>query len=263
MLKEKFLLEYLGGTKGDFFANILVFNKLDLSFKNNNKSNARLKNIKFFSNEEGYAGTTPTVEEFSTVIKSLPNENFTAHQLFFLTNDTKYFEVLASENFKIYKICFEKNHYKTIQLESIFKNIYYTQVTGARKETIEKFKKSADSDEFTYLLDFEMFKKNIPLNDTNRAHFLEEKLKAPVSQHQYNLNDYTMFSKFNSLEQKANKIIFNYNDLYVDVKLSNYQQFNFIDLARYQRQLDKTWLPSEIVLFGNTWKPKDYGYMNF
>ena len=110
-------------------------------------------------------------------------------------------------------------------------------------------------------MDFELFAKNIPITDTNRCYFLEEKLKN--KKNDYNFSDYNNFVRFNSDEQKANKTIFNYSDLYIDINLSKYQQFNLIEKNRYQKQLSKTWLPNEIQLFGQTWKPRDYGYMNF
>lgn len=263
MTKEKFLLEYLGGTKGDFLANVLVFDKLELLFKENNRSNSKLKTLKYLSNEEGYTGKYPTVEEFESIIAALPQESITSHQLFFLTKDQNYFDILHKYDYNLYKICFEENHYKTVQIESIFKNARYQNVSGGRKETIERYKNQHCEDAFDYLIDFEIFRKDLKINNTNRSTFLENKLKSVLGDNEYNFSDHLNFYKFNSEKQKENKKLLNYSDLYIDLNLSKYKLFESIEKNRYQKQLSKTWLPNEIVLFNETWKPKDYGYMNF
>jgi hypothetical protein len=67
---------------------------------------------------------------------------------------------------------------------------------------------------------------------------------------------------FNSQKANQHRILWSYQDLYIDINLSH-DFFNDIDMDFYKETVEKSWLPDEIHVFGETWKPREYGYRSF
>lgn len=242
----RYVLEYIGGTKGDMLTTLLI-NKDELKFDELRRAVNRGNKLFLMelSAQISYAFKNPSIEEFKKRLLISNDKILTAHGLYFLQKK-EYRDVLKELDFKVKKLIFEKRHYQTINIEGVFKNL---RVFSPVFEQAINFQRKEDS----YRIDYYLTKKNIPINNTNRAEALYKTLK----------NDKFLDLKlFNNPKHCLHRDLLSYQDLYIDFNLSD-PFLESLDIESYKNTVEQSWLPDEIHVFGETWKPKDYGYRSF
>ena len=55
-------------------------------------------------------------------------------------------------------------------------------------------------------------------------------------------------------------IVIDYKNLYIDKNFKELMVLFDINFESLSEAIEKTWLPNEIDMFGQTWYPKTYGY---
>lgn len=243
MIEPRYIIEYLPGCKGDMLTSLLNSEQPLINDDGRTLGNTSL--LKDFSNMELMEKQNPCIEDFERTISRIESKFSNAHNLFFL-NDSRYKNILDSKGFKIKKIVFDKKYYQTIHVEHIFKN-----AKGPRSKVIEKILNFKPREDF-YNIDYFLHEKNIPINDENRSKHFHESLKK---------SRFPILELFNSSKYK-NRELWSYQDLYIDFNLTDPLLQN-LDMKVYKASVEKSWLPEEISLFGESWKPREYGYRSF
>tara|TARA_R110000772_G_scaffold255113_1_gene371171 strand:- start:214 stop:924 length:711 start_codon:yes stop_codon:yes gene_type:complete len=137
-VNKKYILEYVGGTKGDMVVRFLNGVEPDISFDRANKTEPLpldcenwLKLIR---------AKDMTLERFEEVLSVNPHEYLPAHPLWCCCPTTlhgeenslysNYIDLLKKYNYEIISLKFEPKHYVTIFIERVLKNNYkYNVVT--------------------------------------------------------------------------------------------------------------------------------------
>ena len=137
-MNKKYILEYVGGTKGDMVVRFLNGVEPDISFDRANKTEPLpldcenwLKLIR---------AKDMTLERFEEVLSVNPHEYLPAHPLWCCCPTTlhgeenslysNYIDLLKKYNYEIISLKFEPKHYVTIFIERVLKNNYkYNVVT--------------------------------------------------------------------------------------------------------------------------------------
>lgn len=260
-MKGKIILEYIPGTKGDFLARFLTDQSIKLTELGRSADlEESLKFLSRYKEDVGYYN--PSFDNFEKYLSKKFGKVITAHELFFLSNAKQYYSILQKYNMSIVKICYDKQFYKTIQIEDLFKNSKADYADYKERIIKEHYQNQKIDDAFKFSIDFFLLQRNIEINNTNRAELLHNFLSNPITSKLINRQWGLKNEIFNSEKQKQNKNIINYKDLYIDFNLSN-PIFDEINTELFPSMVAKTWLPEKIVLFSETWKPKDYGYLNF
>lgn len=243
MSDTRYIIEYLPGCKGDMLTRLLNSEQPLINDDGRTLGNTSL--LKDFSNLELIGKKKPCIEEFEKTISRIEGKFTNAHTLFFL-NDRRYKEILDSRGFSIKKIIFDKKYYRTVYVEHIFKN-----AKGPRSSVIEEILNFKPKEDF-YNIDYFLHEQNIPINDENRSEYFHDSLLKSRN---------IILELFNTSKHK-NRDLWSYQDLYIDLNLTD-PLFQHVDLKDYKEAVEKSWLPDEIFLFGESWKPRDYGYRSF
>jgi len=137
-VNKKYILEYVGGTKGDMVVRFLNGVEPDISFDRANKTEPQeleCENWLKLINPKDM-----TLERFEEVLSVNPHEYLPAHPLWCCCPTTlhgeenslysNYIDLLKKYNYEIISLKFEPKHYVTIFIERVLKNNYkYNVVT--------------------------------------------------------------------------------------------------------------------------------------
>lgn len=110
---KKYIIEYVGGTKGDMVCRYLLGEPADIDKKG--KTTSISLDLKIL-NPSDY-----TLDYFEEVLSKNEYEYIPSHPLW-VTYDQRYVDLLEKYNYEILSIKFEPKHYITITIESILKN---------------------------------------------------------------------------------------------------------------------------------------------
>ena len=114
---KKYIIEYVGGTKGDMLGRFLngQKSKQDKLGKSDPVSLGMPNWLKLGNPYD------LTLDRFEEVLRRNPNEFLTAHPLW-VTYNPDYLELVKKYDYEIHSLKFEPKHYTTIQIESTIKN---------------------------------------------------------------------------------------------------------------------------------------------
>ena len=116
-MSTKYIIEYLGGSKGDLLVRFL--NREPANFAANNRTLANISYINWLKLVNPY---DLTLQRFEEVLVNNDKNYVPAHPLW-VTLDNNYLELLDKHNYKIIKVSVDPKHYITVRIESILKNI--------------------------------------------------------------------------------------------------------------------------------------------
>jgi hypothetical protein len=121
-MTKKYIIEYLGGTKGDMLCRFLNNLKPDL------ESTGKSKPVK--SSVPSWLKIMDpnelTLERFDEALSKNLYEYMPAHALW-VTNNKDYRDLLKKYNYEIYSLKFKPEHYVTIIIEALIKNMTLLQ----------------------------------------------------------------------------------------------------------------------------------------
>lgn len=136
-MSEKFLIEYLGGCRGDFLCNFLNYGSIFYEFDNTSKSLSTNKSIKSYLTQINK--NTTNIKHFESILKNISETYTPSHNLTYFTED--HYELLRNYNFKIIKIVFQKKWWNNIWIENVFKNYTDFQYNLDEIKNIHDFEK--------------------------------------------------------------------------------------------------------------------------
>ena len=234
----KYLLDYLGGCKGDFLCNFVNFNDVFFvgNYKLSNTPNSHFKNK-----------ITVNVQ------KILQQELIivAGHRLDFLDE-----KILQTNNCKIIKLCIENKFYQTAAVEFFIKK-FTTTISKVKllsrlpKKDFFKFHNKAK-----YWIDLELIQLNLDFTNENRLNVLISKLQ----------NTAERFIQYEKLKVDYHTVYKNfwYGDIYVNKKYDMlYEIKPDFDPIHYENLLEKTWLPDVVNVFGYDINLRKYGYRDY
>lgn len=115
----QYIIEYMGGTKGDLLCRFLNGFDPDISSQRSNVTiPPDIGCINWLRLANPYH---LTLDRFEEVLVTNSHKFLSAHPLW-VTYNKKYLELLDTHDYKIIKLRFEKKHYTTISIESNLKN---------------------------------------------------------------------------------------------------------------------------------------------
>ena len=226
----KYIIEYLGGTRGDFLCNFL--NSGQIFLKSFNTSKTMGYSLKHFSMQSYYTKKTPALRLLNNHLNNCKDKFTPSHGLFHLSTECR--QLINDRNFKICKITFSKKYYVSILIESFVKNIELNPA-------INKY-----------------------LSQNNLQNVIENRSLAVDDFFQnikYNAKgNYFSYNFFNNSNNEG-KILVDYEKLYLGTP--DYDIFTDVDMDRYKLLVEQTILPEKIELYGKIYYPRDYGYLDY
>jgi hypothetical protein len=235
------LIEYLGGCKGELFCRFLnkdtfikdIYNRFPSFIKDENdlRKISQLANTKGFNKDYDVSYFRRYFDQYDAGKKFLRCHD--------IENIFPLMELFTKHNIQVVKIKFHKESYANIFIEGTLKNIDRPAETH-----------------YYYTMDKELLDNDVPLNDTHRCEWLYKRLKGQDDQRSRHFQSYDHFNK--KLFDKHKKIIY-YEDIFLKLDLEH-EIFQDVDTEDYKNFVSQTWLPEKIILFGQEWYPKDYGY---
>lgn len=140
-MSEKYIIEYLGGCRGDFLCNFLNYGNLILEDEKTSKSKTAKNNLKSLSTESRYKQQPLDYLNLKNLLQNISLQFTPSHDLNFM--DRKNLDILEKYNFKIFKIIFSQKWYKNIWLECIFKSYNdFDKIETTRSDFENKLKES-------------------------------------------------------------------------------------------------------------------------
>ena len=240
MYEKTFIIEYIGGMKGDLLTTFL--NNREIIFEKYNKTKTfekKLNPFKFVKNFDASLDAKlkvklkkPPLNYLINYLDETKEYKFTNSFEINYLNDENYRTEFVSRNIIIKKIIFEKKYYKTISLESIFKNF---------DDNIERLHNI-------------LKKNNLKYNSTNIM-FAINKISEQDQHH------FVLYNKFK--KNLLYKNIVNYEDLYVNFCSNDSDLSEFIKTDKFKTLVEKSWLPDNIEVFGCNINLPELGYRNF
>ena len=240
MFEKTFIIEYIGGMKGDLLTTFL--NQQEIIFEKYNKTKTFEKKLspwKFCEKFDGewdsrlkYKLKKPPLNWLCNYLDEIKEYKFTNSFEINYLNDEKYRLEFNKRNIVIKKIIFDKKYYKTISLESIFKNF---------NDNIERIHNIIN-------------KENLSYNTTNIMTAID-KISEEDQRHLILYNKH----KKNLLY----KNIINYEDLYINFSCKDNDLSERLKDDNFKFFVEKSWLPNEIEVFGSVISLKELGYKNF
>jgi hypothetical protein len=236
----KYLLDYLGGCKGDFLCNYINDNTLHFADTGILKSNSSHGGLKI--DEERQKNY-----EFhlSKNLIILPG-----HKLYELSNT-----ILKQFDCRIIKLNINKKFYNIAAIEFIIKHF----ASPIDKKILIKYHSSDIGKNFKtlkYMIDIVIYENNDVINNLNRINYLFKKLD--------NLHErFSKYDKINEFYDTVYKIV-NYEDLYINKKYDFLFEIKpDFDPIHYENLLEKTWLPDIVNVFGYDLDLRKYGYRDY
>lgn len=227
------IIEYIGGTKGDFLVSQLSGMPASLIGFNKTQLKSEAQKLKHFLYESTVANSL-NLNELENLIIQLKHFPYIGVHSLDILNDSA-FDMLYHYDYQIFKICYDNDYYKSISIESFLKNIKHTR------------------NKYEYSIDQELIKQGLELNNQNRAWMLDS-----FFNHVKNGFDDPIHLEFN--KKIKNRNILQYKELYITFESDLIRHLNIDD---YKIAVSKSWLPTKIDLFDRTWDLTSYGYLQF
>lgn len=225
----QYILNYDGGTKGDFLCNFINANTVQIE-NTNNKSKSDydfFKKLFYIDFDE--------ISAVEFLKNNVEVKIFPAH---FADKIPKDF--LLEHDIRLIHLVADKKYFQTISLESLFKNI------------TNEFKKLDIKSEW----DQKLIKNNMLVDDKNRILLVKKVLD--------NLKNEIQQKELMNLRIRKHltydDIILDYKKLYIDKNFTELVELFDIDVNLLSIAIEKTWLPNEIYHFGQVFYPELYGY---
>jgi hypothetical protein len=244
-MEKKYILNYIGGCKGDFLCNFL-----------NNRS------IEFKSNLTRLSSTTQN-------FKWLYHQDFN-HELFqnFASPDLKIYpahcsykiptDILQNNNLNIINLKFTKEIANNIKIEHLVKTFcqeiddemisqfkYFEHLNNIPQEIVNKIK---------FFIDIHLLKYNFELNDDNRMRLLYAVLGDDTNTY---YNEFVTDDRSNSDED------LDYETLYIKKDFTTLSKMFEFDSQNLTEFINQTWLPEEIIIWGEKFDLSFFGYTRF
>jgi hypothetical protein len=226
----KYIIEYLGGTRGDFLCNFLNTGQMFLKNSETRTSSTIGGSLKYLSMQSYYAKKSPEISVLDNHLYNCKDQFTPSHGLFYLSAGCR--QMIKDRNFQICKITFGKKYYVTILIEAFFKNIELTPAIGR------------------YLT-----QNNLPNVQENRSLAVDDFL-----QNIKNHSNYYFYNFFNKNDNQG-KVLLDYEKLYLGTP--DYDIFTDVEIEGYKRLVERTILPEQIELYGKKYYPRDYGYLDY
>jgi hypothetical protein len=243
------IIEYAGGTKGDFLSNFLC----GTNNISHNGASQPTDNFQHILKTIGLRDSSPIDEDamIDKLFGQLANKTaLSCHRTDIFPDKIKKF---IQQHRQTYKILYGDKFKKTVQLEGLFKQ--WTRATEF--EHVKSWISTSlhqHLQHMEYWIGVELANLKHDLTDKNRVALLEESLYQDPDNSEYYCNPLAV--------GLPGTIILNYQDLYIDFNLDN-ALFEGYDKTLFRQLVAKTWLPETVMAFGKTWKPRDYGYLDF
>jgi hypothetical protein len=241
----KYILNYIGGTKGDFLCNFINFNKTSI---NNFQFNRSESNFNYFKHLYSRDFVQLDAKKFLT------NNNdvkiFPAHNA-----DKIPKEFLVENELILIHLSCSQGYYKTIEIESFLKNLVIKKDIEFLKKSYSLHKDNPNFENMEYLLDIQLLTSNIIINNKNRLDLLKKFLQRENSS-KYNIE------KINRLENNImpEDIVLDYKEIFIDKKFNKLTELFNIDTDNLSIAIDNTWLPNQINIFNELIDITLYGY---
>jgi hypothetical protein len=238
----KYLLDYFGGSKGDFLANFINNNEIQLDNKFS-KSKSQKINLKLPFDDN-------TLHE----ILSKDFMFCAGHKLY---NIDSYF--LKKYGCKILKLMIEEKFITTVLIEFYIKNQLHPTniVTEMKIKNINDYHYFQKYKKVKYVIDFDLIENCKELTDENRITELLINLENIPNE----------FSEKKLLINQLYDTIYktlSYGDIFINKK---YDMLNEIkpsfNSVVYEELLEKTWLPDIVNVFGYDINLRSYGYRDY
>lgn len=233
-MTKRYILNYIGGSKGDFLCNFI--NNIPVSLDERNASPSDFGFLKSL-----------TYRNFNDTDIKLINENscliFPAHFAHKIP-----IEFLNNYNFEIINFVYDSNVLSTIYIEYLFKNLPKKLqgkdklgiIAGRTKQSAEAFKQFK---EVEYFIDINLLLEKKEINNENRIKYLEKRLK----------NFYFPYKSTGTNE-------ISYSKIFIDNDFSELKNFFKINDDKLKFAIANTWLPSTVYAWGKEWDIENYGY---
>jgi hypothetical protein len=235
------IINYIGGSKGDFIINFLN-NKISFRSLGQSGSSAGTDTRSFgqsLPNDQLY-------RYVDVMIDTTYKEPFvSSHSLTNMSDDLLH---TLLEKYDLYHIVVEPEWQKQVNIDFMFK-VWSKKI---HHSLIEKLKNTKETDEdklkeIEYNIDIVLFSKDLPLNDKNRLNIMLE---------MNNLNHVRDVSRM------INPICYSklFVDPFVDVQILCETIGKRFNERFYRELLKKSFLPREITVFGHTFDVEKLGY---
>jgi hypothetical protein len=241
---SRYILNYIGGSKGDFLCNFINFNDTIFNEDVSNKSKSPYSHFKNLIKEDF------NWDNSQKLLDSCPNiKIFPAHNANKIPPD-----FLIKNDISLAHLIFEKCHVKTVHIESLFKNTFVNYKDD--KEYIKRWYDKCDNyEQIEYPADLLLLKVKWDINNQNRLKFLRNAL--------INHNYYKhIFEEIELIKRTIlpNDIILDYGRIFFDKDFNQLETLFNIDTSILSDAIDKTWLSNEIEIFNKTINLSSYGY---
>jgi hypothetical protein len=230
---KKYILNYKGGSKGDFLCNFI--NGFDITL------------IDSFNRSQCLAPQFKSLGIFDTALPDeIPNYMiFPTHNAHLIPD-----HYLRKHNLTVIELLII-DHINTVKIESHFKNFPRImdpdfKIKYIKQKNIDPSLRKEFFQNAIYRIDLQLITEEIALTDANRCKKLDGLLED---------------SKFEDVV-RCGELCLSYEDIFVNKDFRGLAALFPIDHLRLSSEIDKTWLPDKIEIFGKTYRPRDYGYRN-
>ena len=254
----RYIVEYMAGTKGDMLVRFL--NKMPPGIIDQDDRRTVSAPIGMVNWLKSLNPKKNTVERSIEVLYKNTNKFIGAHELFHFGKNQEFDQTLEQLDYKVIKIVFGRRYYKTIIVESIIKNFsnfdeteenYPVQIENMHylndKNHINSFFGLYSHADFNY-----KNKKSVLALIDYLLDRLPELHISPGRLKKYDI--------FNGTDLN-NKIIFDYEKLYINKDLSGYSFFDGLDMIEYSRLVDLSFPEKIINIYGKQYDLSKYGYL--
>jgi hypothetical protein len=232
------MLNYIGGTKGDFLCNYINFGKEYFTDDNVNKSHSNFALFKSLITEDFHKKMSLDFLDHHKNVKIFP-----AHSVHKIPRS-----FLDSNGIRLIHMISDEGFFRTIDLEILFK----TEILKFDKDYMRRWyniKKYAE-----YPFNKDLIDRNLEINDINRFQILMCRLEKKSHS--------LIIERFDKMREIATEtdIILDYRTIFIDKDLSILNGLFDVDVEALSAAIDKTWLPQYLKVFGQTLDITEYGY---
>ena len=223
----KYIIEYVAGTKGDMLARFLNNSPSHMLDDDNKRTLPAVIGMPNWLKVQYKEGQT--LDRYRRVLETNKNKYITAHVQYHFGKSKEFDNLLKEFDYKIIKIVFGKKYYTTILLESLVKNF-------------GSFDKSEDDypvkiENFVFLNHKEHINKLFNIKHFNDFEYSNSNLLLLFSYLLSNLKSASVLNRYEYFNNNDldNKIILDYEKLYIAKDLSEYRLFDGYDIEEYSK----------------------------
>jgi hypothetical protein len=234
----RYILNYVGGTKGDFLCNYINFGKEYFTDDNVNKSHSRFAFFKSLITLDFHEEKSQAFIDQNKQIKIFP-----AHRADKIPRN-----FLKANNIRLVQIIVDMGYLRTIELELLFK----TLTLKVDEDYMRRWYNIKEYAEYPF--DKVLIDRDIKLNDENRFQKLLHRLEKK--------NHSVIINQFDKMRKIAaeNDIMLDYRSIFINKELSIFNTLFDIDIEALSVAIDRTWLPQYLEVFKQTLDLSEYGY---